>query len=176
MPKKSLIPFAKSGIAEAVEVFADVRKVASRLQLEYEVRGVSIARPKNSGPPSRMHELWQDTCFELFFGPKVAPNYWEINISPRGHWNIYHFDDYRSGMREEESYTALASCTEYQADCFKLSASIPLSTIVEDDVQLEAAPSVVLKSPDGSLSYWALAHSPARPDFHDRRHFLLELQ
>ena len=32
-----------------------------------------------------------------------------------------------------------------------------------------------LTATDGTLSYWALGHPAARPDFHDRRGFLLRL-
>jgi hypothetical protein len=34
----------------------------------------------------------------------------------------------------------------------------------------------VLEENDGGKSYWALAHSPAKPDFHHTDCFALELQ
>jgi hypothetical protein len=35
--------------------------------------------------------------------------------------------------------------------------------------------SAVVEATDGSLSYWALAHAPGRPDFHHAHSFGLEL-
>jgi hypothetical protein len=34
----------------------------------------------------------------------------------------------------------------------------------------------ILEDLDGSLSYWALAHAPGRPDFHRRESFVLQLR
>jgi hypothetical protein len=33
----------------------------------------------------------------------------------------------------------------------------------------------VIEEVDGGLSYWALAHPPGKPDFHDPNCFALEL-
>jgi hypothetical protein len=34
----------------------------------------------------------------------------------------------------------------------------------------------VIEDADGSLSYWALAHPPGRPDFHHTEAFALDLE
>jgi ABC-type uncharacterized transport system permease subunit len=42
--------------------------------------------------------------------------------------------------------------------------------------RLALALSVVVEHEDGVLSYWALAHPAAKPDFHHRDAFVLELE
>ena len=48
----------------------------------------------------REHNLWKETCFELFLKNKNSTEYIEVNISTTGSWNIYVFEDERIGMKE----------------------------------------------------------------------------
>ena len=41
------------------------------------------------------------TCFEAFLGLPGHTAYWEINLAANGDWNVYSFDDYRSGQQEQ---------------------------------------------------------------------------
>lgn len=45
--------------------------------------------------------LWQSNCYELFLAFDNTPDspYIEINFSPEGYFNIYHFDGYRKPKR-----------------------------------------------------------------------------
>ena len=63
--------------------------------------------PAPADLPARKHGLWEETCFEFFLGVKDSPRYWEFNLSPAGHWNVYRFAGYRQGMEEETAFTAL---------------------------------------------------------------------
>ena len=57
--------------------------------------------------PARRDRLWEETCFEFFLAVKNSPRYWEFNLSPAGHWNVYRFADYRQGMQEEPAFASL---------------------------------------------------------------------
>jgi len=48
-----------------------------------------------------------------------------------------------------------------------------LPGVAGEKIELGAA--VVLEAADGNLSYWALRHAAARPDFHRRESFVLRL-
>ena len=46
--------------------------------------------------PRRRDRLWEETCLELFLGEEGSERYWEFNLSPAGHWNVYRFEFYVS--------------------------------------------------------------------------------
>ncbi len=108
----SLKPFPASKNAQApldLQITGSIDRHNNTLSIAYELSGklskVQIAPPSNT--PARKHDLWQETCFEFFLGIKNSPVYWEFNLSPAGHWNVYRFDDYRHGMREETAFMSL---------------------------------------------------------------------
>ena len=120
----------------------------------------------------RHDNLWKHTCFEAFFGKPDSEQYWELNVAPSGHWNLYQFDAYRSGGKEEPD-TDIPTTSWKQSDR-KCCCSITLNLSPWwEDLQLpELAISAVLETQTGRLSYWALQHPGDKPDFHDRRSFL----
>ncbi|MEM9906608.1 MAG: hypothetical protein AAF921_16445, partial [Cyanobacteria bacterium P01_D01_bin.44] len=99
----------------------------------------------------------------------------EFNLSPSTHWNIYHFDSPRRGMRPESAFSALPFEMHQFSNIFQLILSIDLSPIVATDQVLEMAIASVLQSTQGDLSYWALQHPSSEADFHDRAGFTIEL-
>ena len=125
--------------------------------------------------PLRLDRLWEKTCFECFIGTYQSNPYWEFNLSPAGHWNVYRFDSYRSGMEEESLFPSLPFHVEKQADLLNLSISFGLNKILSSDQPLKMGVSAVVQSKEGETTYWALAHPGPAPDFHHRNGFLLEL-
>lgn len=121
--------------------------------------------------PSRQDGLWDKTCLECFLAPRNSPEYWEFNLSPAGHWNVYGFDSYRKGMRWELSFEKLPFICRTGPDKLKLSLEFNLGTIIPRSQEIDAAVSAVIKTRDGRISYWALSHPSSQPDFHDRRCF-----
>jgi hypothetical protein len=83
-----------------------IARHANQLNLRYTLFGdlTEVAIAPSSDTPMRKHELWEDTCFEFFLGIKDSQRYWEFNLSPAGHWNVYRFDGYRQGMQEETAF------------------------------------------------------------------------
>jgi hypothetical protein len=121
---------------------------------------------------ARTNNLWQTTCFEVFFHSAGA-TYIEFNLSPSFAWAAYQFDSYREGMRD----LPLAFDPEIEisgsgdSQHFFLFAELPLVSGYDDRLSLSA----VIEATDGTKSYWALKHPPGDPDFHHKDCFALKL-
>ena len=134
-----------------------------------------LVLPDPADRPLRKHRLWEETCLEFFLAPKDSPRYWEINLSPSGHWNVYRFASYREGMQEEAAFTSLPFRVERRENLFLLDLDLHLGGIVDSETPLQAGISAVLKRRNGETTYWALSHTGRRPDFHRRDSFTARL-
>jgi len=120
----------------------------------------------------RCDELWKHTCFEAFIGLPGSQQYWELNISPVGHWNLYSFKSYRqAGSDLVEALPPSLTMRQTRRDCrcnvvLDLRPWWPIAGLPELGLTM------VVEEIDGRLSYWALSH-PEVADFHDRRSFLI---
>jgi hypothetical protein len=146
---------------ESIEV--EARRIGPcGLELRYlargEMTGVSLPEP---AAPSRMDGLWRTTCFEAFVKQDGAEGYVELNLSPSGEWQAYRFEGYRSGT---EAAQMGAPRLEVSGGPDRLELSARVEVPVEGDWRLGL--SAVIEADDGTVSYWALAHAPGRPDFH----------
>ena len=124
---------------------------------------------------TRCDNLWQSTCLEMFWAEEEAKNYWELNLAPNGGWNIYAFTDYRTGMRQEDRITEPLIETERTPERFSLTAELDIASLRAGHPSLRVGISAVLQHRDTRLSYWALAHPEAKPNFHAPQAFLLRL-
>jgi len=128
-------------------------------------------------------ELWQHTCFELFVALPGVPSYHEFNFSPSGDWAVYAFDRYRQrAFLADAELAALKPELHCAASTvgMELSAQVSLSALSPRHGRsaLRLGLSAVLERKDGSaplLSYWALVHPDAKPDFHHPESFALTL-
>ena len=152
--------------------------------VEYRIAGaLDIIRwPRTLPTAGRCHELWRQTCFELFFGMKGTPAYWEVNWVPCGAWgregtcwNVYHFAGYRSQMREEEVIGAPVCRVMQDPGFLSFPCTIHCAGLLDDSSDLHIGVSSVIEATDGSLSYWAVDHHGAEPDFHNRSSFSMLL-
>ena len=122
--------------------------------------------------------LWEHTCFEAFIGVRGESAYREYNFSPSGQWAAYAFSDYR---QRDEAFTLSSApqiTTRLYAGRLEVEAILLPVVLPPDAERLELALSAVIEAADvvdGAHSYWALCHSTARPDFHHRAAFTLEL-
>jgi hypothetical protein len=142
-------------------------------RLEGDLR--SLVLPAPSRGFSRRHELWRQTCFEVFFGVPEEASYWEVNLAPDGDWNCYHFAGYRREMQQEAAMDKLISQAECVGREFSLSCHVALGGLVADWRPLALGIAAVLFDTAGNTSYWALDHCRSAPDFHDKNSFLLQL-
>jgi hypothetical protein len=171
----SLLPFGSIEQVSTVEIVGNIDRHENQLHLDYQLVGnlqeIIIAIP--SEQPTRQDELWRVTCFELFLGIENTSQYWEFNLSPAGHWNVYRFDDYRQGIQRETAFTELPFKVDRQPDSLRLSLDIDLTQMGLADRSLDVAITAVIKQTDETVTYWALTHKGSQPDFHLRDSFIL---
>ena len=172
----SLKPFPASGAFPDIKLTAALSRLSDTLSIRYELGPLAdLSTPEPAGMPSRRDRLWEETCFELFLRPKNSNQYWEINLSPAGHWNVYRFGSYRQGMQEEAAFTILPFSVTIEQNALRLSLELELNKINLADQDLRIAVSAVIKPSHGSITYWALAHPGPQPDFHHSDSFIAEL-
>ncbi|NET58339.1 MAG: DOMON-like domain-containing protein [Symploca sp. SIO2E6] len=171
----SLQPFASSSTLTNCKIIGHLTRYHHTLAISYELHYplTELIIPHSATEPTRKDGLWQETCFEFFFGVKDSPQYWEFNLSPAGDWNVYRFAAYRQGMEEEEVFTSLPFTVEKQSNLLQLSLEVDLAQLISANQVLEVAISTVVKSQAGEVSYWGLVHPTSQPDFHHRDSFIL---
>jgi len=111
--------------------------------------------------PERADNLWQTTCFEIFWQPLGGTYYRELNLSPSGRWAAYDFDSFREGMRDAP-VDAMALACSHDDKGLVLRAQIAADLPIPSQVALNA----VVEHADGGKQYWALAFPPGPPEFH----------
>lgn len=172
-----LRPFTSPSSSEGLAISGTLGRRHGQILITYRVEGKldHIDWPASCPVVSRCQQLWRQTCFEFFFGVPGDWPYWEVNLSPDGCWNVYHFTGYRQGMREEEA-VGRPCCTVVQDTAnFSLTCRIDIHRLVPDRAGLEVAVAAVIVDRAGMAGYWAIGHPEQRPDFHDRRTFLASL-
>jgi hypothetical protein len=172
-----LKPFPGDGNPVGVTIGGSIGRRADTLSVRYEVLGdlSEVAIPAGAEAPRRKDRLWEETCLELFLGAADAAEYWEFNLSPAGHWNVYRFTRYREGMREEPAFASLPFAVRAGPDGLELSAEVDVGTILRPGRTIAAGVAAVVRAENGGTTRWALAHPPSRPDFHRRENFALRL-
>lgn len=160
-----------------MKIAGTARRRADILSIRCTLRGdmAKVAIPAQSGFPGRMDRLWEDTCLELFLCAGGSEPYWEFNLSPAGHWNVYGFSSCRKGMREEPAFPSLPFAVAIEEGAVRFSIDLDLGNIIPAGHALEMGIAAVIRTTAGSRSYWALAHPGTRPDFHRRDTFTLGL-
>ena len=171
----SLIPFSVK-TAPAVTITGAIARENNRLKITYYLAGTSqLIIPATAPRPTRQPDLWEHTCFEFFLRLKNSTKYWEFNLSPAGHWNVFRFSNYRQGMTEEIAFASLPFQVLRQADLLQLDLEVNLDKIIFPEQQLEVSITTVVENCDRQLSYWALTHCGTEADFHHQDSFILDL-
>ena len=170
-------PATPAPMVRQVEAHASIRSDGS-LFLAYRLWGdIARLRLPQSPSPERSDSLWQHTCFEAFVGGVGDQAYREFNFSPSGQWAAYAFAGYR---QRDESFVARQApqiCTRLFAGRLEMDVTLPPQAL-PSATRLQLALAAVVEADDiadGRHSYWALRHPAARPDFHQRDAFTLEL-
>ncbi len=172
-----LIPFEGKSAPLSWIVTACLSRRFNVLAIRYEVNGnlQEIVIPPLAAAPSRKNRLWEQTCFECFLASVGACRYWELNLSPAGHWNVYRFEDYRRGMGEETAIRSLPFRVHGGQDWLRISLELDLSSILAGENALDVGVSAVILSRGGGLTHHALAHAGPQADFHRRDGFIRSL-
>jgi hypothetical protein len=120
------------------------------------------------GTLRRAGALWESTCFELFWALPGHDDYYELNVSPKGEWNLYHFDRYREPQPPAES-------SDYRLTSVKSTPKEITFELHSDNLPsaIEASLCAVIKTATG-ISYYSHAHLGAHEDFHIRESLSLK--
>jgi hypothetical protein len=172
-----LKPFPGEGNPAALTIGGSIARSADTLSVRYEVRGnlSKVEIPVAAEAPRRKDRLWEETCLELFLCTADSGEYWEFNLSPSGHWNVYRFASYRKGMMEEPAVESLPLEVRWDPEALLLAAVIGVGKILPAGKDLAATVAAVIGTTDGGKSHWAPVHPASRPDFHRRDGFALTL-
>lgn len=161
------------------QLLASAVRLADGLQLSWTVlsEGVGLdsllTLPPAAAIPRRLDGLWQHTCLEAFVAAVDQEAYLELNLSPAGDWNVYGLEGYRRGLAPLAEVTKLPACIDRKSHRLELAVTLPLPPSLAAAPQLAVGLTAVLEASDGQLSYWALQHPAAEPDFHLRAGFTL---
>ena len=172
-----LQPFPPGDPWPSLEIIGGIIRSSSTFAMHYMLHGrmEELVIPEPAATPVRKNGLWEETCFEVFLGVKDSPAYWEINLSPAGHWNIYRFADYRQGMREETALEPVLFSVQTRPHCLFGTLEIDLAKVLGADQPVELGFSAIIQHRDGKVTYWALSHLGPQPDFHRREGFTVRM-
>ena len=143
------------------------------LRLRWRIDGAQALVVPPFGGKGRADGLWRTTCFELFLMPGEGPAYSEFNLSPSERWAAYDFRGYREGMAERPVEREPQSTIRRGSSMAIFDAAIPLTALPDADCAMNLC--AVIEERGGAKSYWALAHPPDKPDFHDPACFTASL-
>jgi hypothetical protein len=112
-----LRPFDPATAPKRLRLEANLRRQGTSLTVRWILSGdlQQLRLPEPVEEPQRLDELWTSTCLECFLARPADEGYWELNVSPAGHWNLYRLDGYRQGLRPEPSLQHLPSRLQLSA-------------------------------------------------------------
>jgi hypothetical protein len=156
---------------------------AGRLELSWRLAGDldALVLPDPSETRRRCDGLWQTTCLEAFWGFAGQDAYWELNLAPSGDWNLYRLNHYRGPLAPVALAAPPAWHQRRTARELEVAVDLDLSEVAGGDesgvagLPLEVSLTAVTDQVGQGVSYWALAHTGAEPDFHRRDSFRLRL-
>jgi len=157
---------AITSLKVAIET-SEVGGLLLRYVLTGNIAGLRLPALAPSGPADG---LWQHTCFEGFIAVSGSLAYREFNFSPSGQWAVYAFTDYRQGEESFRPAVVPETAVRCLPDRLELDALIP-SELLPEGASLQLGLTAVIEADDGALSFWALKHPAAQPDFHLRAGF-----
>ena len=170
---RPLVSHATSSASSLVwQVESKTESCEWTFDIVYRVRGdlSHLVIPNRCGIPSRLDNLWQETCFEVFLRRRNQPQqYIEFNFSPSGDWAFYRFRDYRKDLECPAVREPLSITTQARDNELTLGTKIPWS-IIHDTLPgsqpLDVGLSAILREQSGDMGYWAIKHPSEKPDFH----------
>ena len=143
-------------------VSAQIEPTADGCRARFRFDGdVTAIKIPVSTASERTDNLWQTTCFEIFWQPRGDTYYREFNLSPSSRWACYDFDSFREGMRDAP-VEAISISSSHNDGELVLEANIASKLPLSADVALNA----VVEDKDGNIQFWALAFEDGKAEFH----------
>lgn len=173
----ALQPFPAGAGLPAVAISGALERRGTFFAITFAISGQlqEVLLPLPTPNPARRWLLWEATCCEFFLAVPGAEDYWEVNLSPAGHWNVFHLAGYRRGIQEEVAISLPALTVRRYREKITVSLAVDLAAILPADKPWEVAISCVLQDAQGQLSYWALNHPAGQPDFHHPASFIITI-
>ncbi len=173
----SLSPFPCAWIPPDLKISGSVGRHDDKLSITCTLLGAihDFAIPPPADVQARMDGLWEETCIELFLAARDRDHYWEFNLAPTGHWNVYRFTSYRKGMWQEHVFKSLPFTVEARRNALHFSLDIATDRILPAGQPAKIGIAAVMQKKNGETTYWALSHPGPRPDFHRRDSFIIEI-
>jgi hypothetical protein len=172
-----LHPQSQSDVVTSIEVKA-TRHGSHQLHLHYFVTANMTAL---RFPPlikaKRGEKLWEHSCFEAFLCAAQNDSYCELNFAPSREWAAYGFDRHREGMHDLSDISIRYFVNISGEAGYEMQVSLDLSSLSDRYAgsAWHLGIAAVMEEMNGNKSYWALAHPPGAPDFHNRDCFELKL-
>ena len=180
----ALEPFGGLPHPPDLTVSGQARRLGGRLELVWRLTGDldALVLPDASQSRRRCDGLWQTTCLEAFWGFAGQDAYWELNLAPSGDWNLYRLSHYRGplvpvALEVPPAWEVRRTLRELELE---VAVELDLALAGGEDpavatLPLEISLTAVIDQVGQGVSYWALAHTGAEPDFHRRDGFRLGL-
>ena len=163
-----LIPHLEAPALAITAIKAQCWHDAGRWHFRFLIDGATRLVLPDPAEPTRADTLWQATCFEAFVGCDGTA-YREYNFAPSGQWAAYAFEGPRQGMLTADDQVEV--WLEGGDDWIAVEAAVSAEFAPVSPLNLAA----VIEEQGGHKSYWALAHAPCPPDFHNRDCFIAHL-
>ena len=166
---------------EVSSIYAHIRRADAELEIGFRLEG-NLSRIRLSAPAEAgdQVELWRHTCFEAFVAIEGQIAYQEFNFAPSREWRVYRFRAYRDHACAPSLNGVRSPIVDVRAkgSRLELDVRIGLRSLSEHHSAspLRLGVSAIIEPCNGPLSYWALRHPAARPDFHHPDAFALRLQ
>ncbi|WP_066802182.1 hypothetical protein [Moraxella oblonga] len=151
--------------AISVDVVASIQ--GDTLQLSYFIENSFSMDTSNKPTLMRCDFLWEKTCLECFFdfGQRA---YIELNFTPTGAFNLYHFDDYRTPNTLPPRWAngTVFAITGTPLDTHHVyHVGVKLDNTAHMDI-CTISPTAILYQ-DNTPYFYAIKHANP-PDFHDK--------
>lgn len=163
-------PATPCAVVGAAEIHAE-RAADGEIRLRWTLSGVTDGLVWPARGEGRTDFLWRRTCFEAFIQAPPDLGYRELNHG-HGAWAAYRFTSFRSGMGDAPLGPPRIRIEIGAAEGL-------IEAVWRLDLPADAAwrlgATMVIEAADGSLSYWAVTHPGARPEFHDAAGWTLDL-
>jgi len=117
----------------------------------------------------RAHELWKETCFELFLANSKEKGYYELNISPSMEWNFYYLHKYRAKVKEVEDIS-LTIDSYIKDNNYIINVNMESKYLNFEDLNLYNIAAILLNKKE-KRTFWALNSTNLTPDFHNKKFF-----
>ncbi|MBC7712702.1 MAG: hypothetical protein H7177_05160 [Rhizobacter sp.] len=173
MAKFALTPFDLT-TAPDIRIDSELNTTSDAVFISFKLTGALSRVDLGKGIPqhSRVMNLWEKTCFELFI-KNSEDHYLEFNFSPDFEWNCFHFEKKKSPPVPYKKMEMVIFDILFSNEVVHVIVELKKIMFPENffATSMSAGITSVIKEKTGELSYWALSHKDTKPNFHQFESF-----